>query len=160
MTTRPVSCQCKGHCDSRRCKCLKSGQPCGDGCKCSDCQNPLNGMDVTKMSDCAIGNAESVRSLTAEELESLIPLPCGHDPVPMKHLIGGFDCAGCKGETYFYSFCFRSAEQESCTWHCNDCRTCRDWREWHCPTCNRCTYGQSLPCQTCEGNSEIYDDVW
>lgn len=160
MATKSVSCNCKGRCDSRRCKCLKSGQPCGEDCKCSDCQNPLNGMDVTNMSDCAIGNAEKVGALTAGQLESLISLPCGHDPVPLKHLIGRYSCAGCNGEMYFYSFCFQSAEQEGCTWHCNDCRTCRDWREWHCPTCNRCTYGHSMPCERCEGKSELLDGHW
>lgn len=160
MVKQTDSCQCKGRCDSRRCKCLKNGRPCSDDCKCVDCKNPLNGMDVSKMSDCAIGNAEVVRSLTTDELAALIPLPCGHDPAPLSQLIGGFQCAGCKGEQYFYSFCYKAAEQESCTWHCSVCRTCRDWREWHCETCNRCTYGQSLPCDRCNSNSELFDKDW
>ena len=160
MVKQTDSCQCKGRCDSRRCKCLKNGRPCSDDCKCVDCKNPLNGMDVSKMSDCAIGNAEVVRSLTTDELAALIPLPCGHDPAPLSQLIGGFQCAGCKGEQYFYSFCYKAAEQESCTWHCSVCRTCRDWREWHCETCNRCTYGQSLPWDRCNSNSELFDKDW
>lgn len=143
-------CRCKGGCDSRRCKCFKEGKACDDKCKCAGCQNPLNGLDVSKMSDCAIGNASIVRSLTPEELDTLILLPCEHDSVPLKTLIGGFECSGCDSETYFYSFCRQAVEQESCTWHCMVCRECRDWREWHCDDCNRCTYGLSLPCQRCD----------
>lgn len=154
------ACQCKGRCDSRRCKCLKNGQPCGDQCKCVDCENPLNGMDVSKMSDCAIGNALLVRELTPENLETLISLPCDHEPVPLKSLIGGYDCPGCKGETYFYSFCFGAAQQANCTWHCSVCRTCRDWREWHCEGCNRCSYGHSLPCERCESRSGAFREDW
>ncbi|QDV41046.1 hypothetical protein Enr13x_08840 [Stieleria neptunia] len=101
------------------------------------------------MSDCAIGNAVVVRSLTNEQLESFIPLPCDHESVPLKKLIGGYDCPECKDETYFLSFCHNTVEQESCTWHCSICGTCRDWREWHCDQCNRCTYGLSLPCARC-----------
>ena len=153
-----VSCQCKGKCDNRRCKCLKNGQPCSDACKCVNCENPLNGLDVKSMSACATGNAKRVSSLTIEEREALISLPCGHQSVALKLLIGEYNCAQCNGEAYFYSFCFESAQQDSCTWHCDVCRTCRDWREWHCPTCNRCTYGHSMPCDRCEGKSEIYDE--
>lgn len=149
MKETTMRCKCKGRCDTRRCQCLRNHQPCSEACKCVDCQNPLNGMDVSRMSDCAIGNAEIVRALTSEELELLIPLPCGHDPVPLKLLIDNYSCPGCDDELYFFSFCRGTAEQESCTWHCDVCRTCRDWREWHCPTCNRCTYGLSLPCPRC-----------
>jgi hypothetical protein len=51
---------------------------------------------------------------------------------------------------YFYSFCRRGMEQESCTWHCRKCRQCQDWREWHCKTCNKCQYGVSIPCEKCQ----------
>jgi hypothetical protein len=114
-------------------------------------------MDVSKMSDCAIGNAVKVKELTPDQLEELIPLPCGHDPAPLKSMIGGYNCADCKGEEYYYSFCFGTAMQESCTWHCSVCGTCRDWREWHCETCNRCTYGHSLPCERCSSSSSLAD---
>lgn len=152
MSKHNGGCQCKGRCDTRRCKCLKENLSCDDRCKCVDCQNPLNGMDVSKMSDCAIGNATLIRSLTPQQLGALIELPCGHDSVPLKNLIGNYGCPGCNGEAYFYSFCYQSAEQDSCTWHCSDCKTCRDWREWHCDDCNRCVYGTSSPCPRCEGD--------
>lgn len=160
MKTKSEACQCKGRCDSRRCKCLKSGRPCGDDCKCVGCQNPLNGMDVEKMSGCAIGNAIILRELQPAQLEALVSLPCEHDPVPLKELIGGYSCPKCDGDEYFYSFCFRRAEQDSHTWHCGVCKTCRDWREWHCETCNRCSYGVSLPCDRCAGTRNRFDDDW
>jgi len=146
------TCGCKGRCDTRRCRCIKNGEPCGQGCQCVDCHNPLNGLDVSKMTDCAIQNAEVYRSLTEKELAREIELPCSHDPVTLKDLVDGYQCEECNGEEYFYSFCWQSAEQDSCTWHCDVCRQCRDWREWHCDECNRCTYGTSLPCQNCAGS--------
>lgn len=147
--TKTETCGCKGRCDTRRCRCLKNGEPCGQACRCVDCQNPLNGLDVSKMTVCAIQHAEAYRSLTEKELGREIELPCGHGPVALKDLLDGFQCDGCKGEKYFYSFCWHSAEQDSCTWHCKICGECRDWREWHCDQCNRCTYGISLPCENC-----------
>ena len=57
-------------------------------------------------------------------------------------------CQGC-GEVYWYSFCWQDVVQDDCTWHCEICGQCRDWREWHCERCNKCTYGVSLPCQHC-----------
>ncbi len=153
--TKAETCQCKGRCESRRCKCLKNGEGCGEGCKCVDCKNPLNGLDVSGMSDCAIDHAEQFRGLSPQDLEQLIELPCGHELVPLGKLIGEYSCIGCNGEEYSYSFCFEAAVQESCTWHCRVCRQCRDWREWHCDTCNRCVYGVSMPCDRCGSTSGI-----
>jgi hypothetical protein len=117
-------------------------------------------MDVSQMSACAISNATVIAALTDEGRRRLVELPCGHAPVPLGDLIGDYSCDECGGETYWYSLCLDSAVQDSCTWHCEVCKTCRDWREWHCPTCNRCTYGVSLPCERCEGHSELYDSDW
>lgn len=80
---------------------------------------------------------------------------CGHDLLFQDLLLRDFYCDEC-GEM-FYSFCRDEVEQENCTWHCNVCKECMDWREWHCDTCNKCTYGQSLPCDGCGKHSELYD---
>jgi len=147
------ACKCKGRCDNRHCRCLKNMKPCGPACSCADCKNPLNGLDISKMTDCAIQNAEIYRSLTELQLAKQVKLPCAHTSPALKDVIDGYECQGCQGETYFYSFCSGAVEQDSCTWHCTVCRQCRDWREWHCDDCNRCTYGVSLPCENCERKS-------
>jgi len=59
-------------------------------------------------------------------------------------------------KAWFYSFCRKSWQQDSCTSHCEICGECNDWREWHCKVCNACTYGVSLPCEGCGGVSETY----
>jgi len=143
-----VHCKCKTGCTSRRCVCLKNSEPCDAQCGCVDCENPLNGVDVENLSACAIQNISEVSELTDEELEEELELPCGCEEVPLKNLLGHYSCSKC-GEVYWYSFCWDDVAQDDCTWHCDVCQTCRDWREWHCENCNKCTYGISLPCEYC-----------
>ena len=142
------NCKCKTGCKGRRCACLKEGEPCDESCSCTNCQNPLNGLDVENFSACALQNIYKYKELTPEELEEKFELPCECESVPLKKLIGNYSCRGC-GEEYWYSFCWEDVAQDSCTWHCDVCGTCRDWREWHCPDCNKCTYGVTLPCERC-----------
>jgi hypothetical protein len=149
-----LTCKCKNGCQTKRCACLKGGQPCQKGCQCSNCNNPLKGIDVTLMSACAIENVQQYKALSLTELSAMMNLPCGCEKVPLKKLINKYSCSKCK-ELYWYSFCFKEVVQDSCTWHCTKCGICRDWREWHCPTCNRCAYGVTLPCDGC-GNWKEY----
>lgn len=145
-------CNCKTGCQNNRCGCLRSNEPCDENCGCTNCRNPLNGIDVENLSICAIQNIEEYKALSAEDLEIAYELSCGHESVPLKKLLKDYQCQEC-GEAYWYSFCWERVEQDSCTWHCEVCRQCRDWREWHCENCNRCTYGITLPCEYC-GNAE------
>ncbi len=142
-------CKCKSGCTSRRCVCLKNNEPCDGSCGCTNCKNPLNGVDVENMTDCAIQNINTYKALTPKQLAKRYELPCGDESVPLEKLLDGYECEGCNGEEYWYSFCWGSVEQESNTWHCNICGHCRDWREWHCEECNKCTYGVTLPCEYC-----------
>jgi len=148
MTDKTVHCKCKSGCDSRRCKCLKQGEPCDDKCGCVNCKNPLNGMNVEGLSTCVIQNIAEFKELSKKELQESHELPCGCESVPLSKLINHYSCSKC-GETYWYSFCWNDVAQDSCTWHCDICGKCRDWREWHCPNCNKCTYGVTLPCEHC-----------
>ncbi len=145
---KTTHCNCKTGCESRRCACLKNNEPCDENCKCNKCKNPLNGLDVENFTSCALQNIHKYKALTKEDLEEEYELPCGCEEVPLKDLIGEYDCQEC-GETYWYSFCWDDVEQDSCTWHCEICGECKDWREWHCEKCNRCTYGISVPCEHC-----------
>lgn len=145
---KTVSCQCTSGCVNRRCACLKNGEPCGEGCRCKECRNPLNGVDVESLSVCAIQNIERYKALSEDDLESTYGLPCECEKVPLRLLIGEYSCSEC-GEEYWYSFCWDQVVQDSCTWHCEVCGQCRDWREWHCERCDRCTYGVTLPCEHC-----------
>jgi hypothetical protein len=115
-------------------------------------------VDVEALSVCAIQNIASYKALTAQDLEELHELPCGDGSVPLKELLHSYTCEGC-GEDYWYSFCWETVVQDSCTWHCEVCRECRDWREWHCEVCNKCTYGISLPCEHC-GNKHYMADMF
>ena len=142
-------CNCKRGCENRRCACLKNNEPCDENCSCTDCRNPLNDVDVDSLSQCAIQNIETVKALSDEDLVVAYEMPCGHGNVPLKDLLKEYACPGCGGEVYWYSFCWNDIVQDSCTWHCEICNECRDWREWHCENCNKCTYGVSLPCQHC-----------
>ncbi len=152
---KTVHCQCKTGCTNRRCSCLKNHEPCDEKCGCVDCENPLNGVeDVEDFPVCTIQNMKSFKSLTEKTLETLLELPCGCEKVPLRKLIGYYECSKC-GETYWYSFCWKEVVQDSQTWHCEICGTCRDWREWHCDRCNRCTYGVSLPCERCGKKSGL-----
>lgn len=141
-------CKCKTDCSTYRCDCLKSGQECTKDCSCVGCHNPLNGQDTEHLTACAIQNIRIIKSLTQEELARQILLPCECERVPLKALLEEYNCPKCH-EAYWYSFCWNDTVQDSCSWHCEICRTCRDWREWHCDQCNKCTYGVSLSCEHC-----------
>lgn len=149
-------CNCKSGCDTRRCSCYKNNEPCGENCNCVDCRNPLNGIDVESLSICTIQNIEAYKSLPEQKLKALHQLPCGHQSVPLQDLLLEYDCEEC-GDSFWYSFCWGEVVQDSTTWHCTDCRECRDWREWHCEECDRCTYGVSLPCEYCGNTSSLMD---
>jgi len=149
-------CNCRAGCQNYRCNCLKNHEPCDEGCGCINCRNPLNGVDVDNLSICAIENIEEYKALTAKDLEQLCELPCEHESVPLKELLDDYLCQGC-GEAYWYSFCWDMVVQDSCTWHCEVCHQCRDWREWHCEVCNKCTYGVTLPCEHCGNTKGMMD---
>jgi hypothetical protein len=157
MKQKEYHCSCKSGCRTKRCSCFKNGEPCDDKCGCKECKNPLNGVDIENLSDCAIQNIKIYKNLTQEELDRKHELPCGCEEVALKELIDNYSCSVCN-EVYWFSFCWHEVVQDSCTWHCSDCGTCRDWREWHCKNCNRCTYGVTLPCAYC--GSEEDDDMW
>ena len=60
---KTVHCKCKSGCENRRCVCLRNKEPCDEECKCVDCENPLNGMDVRETpsnNDSALPLAEVV----------------------------------------------------------------------------------------------------
>ncbi len=143
-----VYCKCKSGCNNRRCKWLKNNEPCDEKCGCSDCKNPLNGVNIDGLSPCVIRNIDEYKKLSEEELQENYKLPCDCEEVPLITLLNNYFCSKC-GELYWYSFCWDEVVQDSCTWHCDICGVCRDWREWHCPNCNKCTYGVTLPCEHC-----------
>ena len=152
-----LKCKCKSGCNSRRCNCLKHGKSCSENCGCSDCKNPLNGVNVSGLSTCAIQNIKRFKLLSEDELNKMIGLPCECEKVPLKNLIGEYACQECD-TLYWYSFCWDSVAQDGDSWHCEICGQCRDWREWHCSVCNKCTYGASLPCSHCGGGEKGMDD--
>jgi hypothetical protein len=145
---KAVHCKCKTGCLTGRCVCYKNNEPCDEKCGCTGCHNPFNGMDIDNHTICALQNIEEYKELSEEELEELYELPCGCEQVSLKRLMDDYSCSKC-GEAYWYSFCWDEVVEDSCTWHCQICRACRDWREWHCEKCNRCTYGVTLPCESC-----------
>jgi hypothetical protein len=145
---KQTRCECRSGCQSRRCTCRKNNEPCDASCGCSGCRNPLNGVDVDALSECALHNIEAYKALSEAELAMVHKLPCGHGSAPLRQLLRRYTCSKC-ATAYWYSFCWSTVVQDDCTWHCNICGTCRDWREWHCENCNRCTYGVSLPCEHC-----------
>ena len=149
-------CNCKAGCDTYRCVCLKHNELCDENCGCVDCRNPLNDVDVESLTVCAIQNIDIVTGLTEEELAERYELPCGHEQVALKDLLDDYYCEEC-AESYWYSFCWDAVVQDSCTWHCEICHECRDWREWHCDRCNKCTYGVTLPCQHCGTEGPMAD---
>lgn len=154
---KEVHCKCKTGCKTRRCACLKNNEPCDDKCKCVDCENPLNGVDVEKLSVCTLQNIDEYKELTEEELDEKYKLPCECESVPLRKLLDFYTCSKC-GDAFWYSFCWDDVVEDSQTWHCEVCNECRDWREWHCPDCNKCTYGVSLPCENC-GKKGKYQDL-
>lgn len=147
-------CNCKSDCTSRRCACFKNNEPCDESCGCTQCKNPLNGVDTEHLTDCAIQNIKAYKALTPQQLAKEYELPCGDQSVPLQKLLDRFECEECN-EEYWYSFCWHTVEQGGNTWHCNICGQCRDWREWHCEECNKCTYGVSLACEHCGNDKEI-----
>jgi hypothetical protein len=147
-------CSCTTGCDTYRCSCLKHHEPCDEDCGCVDCQNPLNGVDVDGLTVCAIQSIEKVKGLSDEALAQPYQLACGHETVTLRDLLRKHACETC-GAVFWYSFCRRSVVEDSCTWHCEDCRTCRDWREWHCDVCDRCTYGLTMSCEHCGSDSDM-----
>jgi hypothetical protein len=154
-----MACKCRTGCAKYRCDCLKNNQGCSGECVCTDCKNPLNGRDTAHMSQCAIQHIKFIDSLTEKQLEKKYLLLCECKEVPLKLLINKYDCQKCK-ETCWFSFCFKEVAQNSCSWHCSVCKSCRDWREWHCKKCNRCTYGVSLPCENCESKNADYAHIF
>jgi hypothetical protein len=141
-------CKCKTNCSTTRCACLKNHQGCTEDCSCTNCHNPLNRQDTNLLTLCAIQNIRIVKDLTEKELDRQIQLPCECEIVPLKSLLKDYNCSLCH-ETYWFSFCWNEPVQDNCSWHCEVCKVCRDWREWHCDDCNKCTYGMSLPCENC-----------
>jgi len=111
-------------------------------------------VDVENYSACAIQNIQLVKSLSKAELDEMYELPCEEGEAPLRDLLDGVHCEECK-EEYWYSICWRSVVQDNCTWHCDVCKQCRDWREWHCPDCNKCTYGVTTGCEHCGGTSGV-----
>ena len=145
---KSVHCRCKSGCRNRRCICVKNNECCDEKCLCVDCQNPFNGVNVDDLSVCAVQNIEAYEDLSEEDLEERYELPCGCEEVRLGDLMGDYSCSKC-GDAYWYSFCWDEVVEDSCSWHCEICGACRDWREWHCEQCNRCTYGVTLPCEHC-----------
>ncbi len=133
---KTVHCKCKTGCQSRRCVCLKNNEACDENCGCQNCQNPLNGIDVDNLSVCTLQNIDIYKQLSEAQLDEKYNLPCECEKVPLRKLLTDYTCAKC-GEVYWYSFCWNEVVQDDCTWHCDACGTCRDWREWHCERCGR-----------------------
>ena len=77
MIEKEYHCSCKSGCRTKRCICFKNNEPCDDECGCKKCENPLNGIDVEKLSDCAIQNIKIYKTLTKEELERKHLANCG-----------------------------------------------------------------------------------
>jgi hypothetical protein len=154
-----MACKCKTGCRQYRCDCLKSNKGCSEDCICIACKNPLNGCDTMRMSVCAIQHIKLVDNLKEEQLRKKYMLSCECAKVPLKSLIHPHDCPKCK-ETSWFSFCLQEVVQENDSWHCNICKSCRDWREWHCKKCNKCTYGVSLPCENCGSKNAQYTDTF
>lgn len=143
-----IQCNCKGKCKNNRCSCKKNRKPCAEECNCKDCQNPYNGIIVEGLNICTLDAIEIYKKLTETQLNKLYELPCECEEVALKDVLTDYSCSKCN-EDYYFSFCWGEVAQDSCTWHCDICKECKDWREWHCENCNRCTYGITLPCETC-----------
>lgn len=155
-----TTCKCKGKCKNNRCACKKNRRPCSEDCQCKDCQNPYNGIKVEELHTCTLDNIISYKEASKEQLQRKVELPCGCEEVEIELLLRaeGYDCSECS-ENYYYSICWDDVAQDSTTWHCEICRTCRDWREWHCDNCNKCTYGVTMACEHC-GASSGYSEMF
>jgi len=156
---KKVPCNCKKGCSTLRCSCFKAKEPCDQDCGCGGrCKNPLNGIDAKGLSACALQNIKTVNALKDKDLAHKHELPCDHGSVPLKELLREYECKKCGGTAYWYSFCWDEVVQDDCTWHCERCRSCKDWREWHCEHCDKCTYGVTLPCEHCGRRGPYQDD--
>ncbi len=100
-----LCCKCKGGCNDRRCACFKGNQGCNQDCQCSNCRNPLNGLDVGNLPICTMQNIKEYTSLTPTQLDKEYLLPCECEQVSLKNLIEEYECSNC-GEIYWYSFCW------------------------------------------------------
>jgi len=69
-TDGQLSCRCNAGCRTNRCACARNRQPCVETCRCSNCKNPFHGLDVTKMSSCALDNVEQYRALSEAALDA------------------------------------------------------------------------------------------
>ena len=76
-------------------------------------QPPLNGLDVTRMSTCAIENVQRYKALSRADLDVMMDLPCGCEPVSLQKLVNLYRCSKCD-ERYWYSFCLGEVVQDSC----------------------------------------------
>ena len=142
-------CQCQSPCQTKRCSCIKAGQPCTDECKCQNCKNPFNRMDAAEqLSACARFSITKVALLSDFQLKKKYTLPCGCGSASLKNLLGSHICHDCD-EEYYYSFCLEEVIDTNSMWHCDACGVCREDSEWHCKHCNTCTYGVTLPCEYC-----------
>jgi len=109
-------------------------------------------IDIDQLTDCARQHNKKIASLTIAALKKKYVLPCGCESATLEDLLYGYECSEC-GETYFYSFCWKSVEQENDAWHCDICGTCQNSSTWHCKSCDNCTYGLTLECEHCEKHS-------
>jgi hypothetical protein len=151
-----VACRCRSGCKTGRCACRGVGKRCSEACSCKDCANPFQQLELEEPSACLVQNVQAYLELPAKQRQLELKLPCGHGTAKLSQLLGDYSCPKCD-EVYWYSFCWDEVVQDSCSWHCKVCRTCRDWREWHCESCNRCTYGVSLPCENCSDAGPAMD---
>lgn len=113
------SCRCRSGCRTKTCACLRYRQPCLQGCPCSNCTNPLTGLDLTKISTCAIENVEQHKVLAAADLDAM-ELPCACELAALHKLLDGYSCTECD-KIYRYSFCLEQVVEDCCAWHCTQC---------------------------------------
>lgn len=55
-------------------------------------QQPLNGLDVTRMSPCALDNVERYKALSEAELDAMMELICGCEQLPLRRLLAAYRC--------------------------------------------------------------------
>ena len=104
--------------------------------------------NVDQRSDCARDHLAKSKDLSEKKLNEEYELPCGCESATLKNLLENYTCSICDVE-YYYSFCRGEVVDSDSTWHCHDCRVCREDSEWHCKRCNQCTYGITLACEGC-----------
>lgn len=111
-------------------------------------QHIINEQEISDLTDCAADHIKEIKALTQKQRKKTYELPCGCEEVALENLMSEYACSECE-EFYFYSFCWDEVVQDNDTWHCKDCKECRDWLEWHCKSCNICNSSTSLPCKGC-----------